>query len=288
MSKIEFDPIKFKDDQRKSWDSAATGWDKWWPIFERAGEPVSRRLLELAFVQKGDRVLDIATGVGEPALTAAKIVGKEGFVIAADQSGEMLKMARDRAKLQGITNVDFRETDCEEIKLDDNSLNAIICRWGFMFMPNLNDTLNRLYNALKPGGSISAAVWSNPQKVPIVSFVISSLSEIIEIPKPPDGTPNPFCLSDTNKLETIFKQSGFTGIHIEKMNVKFVLSSIEDYTNYIKDISSHLKAIFKDKSVDEKNEIWKHFKNSAKKLAKSDGSIHMDNETICIAAQKRE
>ena len=111
------DPQQLKNEQRRDWDAAAAGWKKWWPVFERSAQPVSDRLVDLASVGPGARVLDIATGNGEPALTAARRVGAGGRVIATDQSTGMLAIARARAASMGVTNVEFREVDGEDLNL---------------------------------------------------------------------------------------------------------------------------------------------------------------------------
>src|SRR6266446_1276001 len=119
MSENTADPQQLKDDQHRDWDAAAAGWKKWWPLFERSAQHVSDRLVELAGVGIGARVLDIATGNGEPALTAARRVAPNGRVIATDQSAGMLAIARERAAALGVTNVEFRETDGETLALDE-------------------------------------------------------------------------------------------------------------------------------------------------------------------------
>ena len=72
MSKPEFESNQYKIGQRKSWDSVAGGWHKWWKTIEKGGQKVSDKLVELAEIKPGQKVLDIATGIGEPALTAAE------------------------------------------------------------------------------------------------------------------------------------------------------------------------------------------------------------------------
>ena len=96
-SSFPFDPNQFKMGQRQSWDSVAQGWRIWWKPIEKGSQKLSNRLVELAKIKPGQRVLDIATGIGEPALTAAKLVGSSGHVIATDISVQMLAIARERA-----------------------------------------------------------------------------------------------------------------------------------------------------------------------------------------------
>ncbi|MGI0000527.1 MAG: SAM-dependent methyltransferase, partial [Nitrososphaeraceae archaeon] len=103
MSNI--DPSQFKQGQRQGWDSVAAEWQKWWKTVEAAGEKVSRRLIELAEIKEGSKVLDIATGIGEPSITAAHQVGKSGRVLAIDISPEMLSIAKKRAVSLGVQDI---------------------------------------------------------------------------------------------------------------------------------------------------------------------------------------
>lgn len=95
MSESGFDSIQFKVDQLKSWNSVAAGWKKWWKTWEKGVQTLSDKLVELAEIKPGQRVLDIATGIGEPAVTAARIVGDKGLVVATDLSPEMLAIGRE-------------------------------------------------------------------------------------------------------------------------------------------------------------------------------------------------
>src|SRR3972149_5483185 len=109
------DPQAIKREQREQWDRAADGWRKHDERFRQVTAPVSRHLLELAGISAGMRVLDIASGTGEPALPAAEIVGPGGRVVLSDQSEEMLAVAREKAEARGLTNGEFRTVDGGEL-----------------------------------------------------------------------------------------------------------------------------------------------------------------------------
>src|SRR5271165_6032029 len=150
MSEQNPDDLKIKAQQKAAWDDSAEGWKRWWPTFERAAQIVNDRLVALANVRAGNRVLDIATGSGEPALTAARAVGQSGHVVAVDMSPAMLAIARERIDAAGLHNVDLVESDAESLRLDANSFDAVLCRWGLMFMPDLDGVLRGIHRALKP------------------------------------------------------------------------------------------------------------------------------------------
>jgi ubiquinone/menaquinone biosynthesis C-methylase UbiE len=162
-----FNPDEFKAQQREMWDNAAAGWQIWWETFERGAQKVSNKLVELAEIKPGDKVLDIATGIGEPAVTAARRAKPNGKVVAIDISPQMLLIAKTRAKSLGLDDIiEFRESDGEKLDLRDSTekFDAILSRWGLMFIPNLPAALVKIREMLVTNGSLSAAVWSAPIK----------------------------------------------------------------------------------------------------------------------------
>ena len=153
------DSSQFKESQRQSWNGVANGWQKWWIAFEHDAKKVNQRLVELAGIKEEYRILDIATGIGEPAITAAKKVGAKGYVLGIDISAKMLSIAKQRANSLGLENIiEFKEADAETIDLPASSFNAVFCRWGLMFLPNLTMTLINMHKLLSPDGRIARCV----------------------------------------------------------------------------------------------------------------------------------
>ena len=185
MSNI--DPKQFKEAQRRSWDSVAVGWQKWWKTFEKDAQNLSNHLVELAKVNSSSKVLDIATGIGEPSITAAKKVGRgNGHVLATDISSQMLSIARQRAASLGLQDViEFKEGDAETISLPDSAFDAVLCRWGLMFLPDLGEGLSNIYSSLVNGGYLAAAVWASPDKVPFLSVSMKTVVKETGKPMPP-------------------------------------------------------------------------------------------------------
>ena len=151
-------------------------------ILRRAAQSLSNRLVELAEIKPGQRILDIATGIGEPALTAARIVGSIGHVLAIDISTEMIAIAKQRGAFNGLQNtIEYRETEAEDLVLPDLSFDAALCRWGLMFLPNLNATLTKIHRSLVSGGRFIAAVWADEHNVPVISLGMEIISEYVQM-----------------------------------------------------------------------------------------------------------
>ena len=286
MSGQSFDPDKFKAAQKKSWDSVAIGWKKWWASIEKGAQVVSDHLVDSAAIKQGDKVLDIATGIGEPAVTAAKRVGESGSVLATDHSEQMLEIAKERAAELGLKNISFQVADCETLDISDSAFNAVLCRWGMMFLPNPQASLKRAHDLLLPGGKVAAAVWDTPDKAPGISLSIKAILKFLNASPPPPGMPGPFALADKEKLAAVFESAGFSDLEIESKTVTFSWASAEEYTQWIKDIASPIKAMLADKPEDIQKKGWDAVTEAARAYEADDGSVVIDNQSICITATK--
>jgi ubiquinone/menaquinone biosynthesis C-methylase UbiE len=238
------DSKQYKEIQRQGWASVAKGWEKWWKTIEVGADNVSHRLIELAEIKSGSRVLDIATGIGDPAITAARKVGSSGRVLATDISPQMLSIAKQRAISLGLHHViEFKEGDAETIELPTSTFDAVLCRWGLMFLPDLRTGLSNIYSSLVNGGRLAFAVWSSSEKVPFISLVINTISKETHKPGLPPGIPGPFILADENVLKDSLTKSGFGDVAIEKMDVTFTFDSAKAFTSFHLDTAFPLHAM---------------------------------------------
>jgi len=287
----DFNPDKFKVDQRKSWDSVARGWQKWWQTFENGAQHVSDRLIELAGIRPGNRVLDIATGIGEPAVSAAKVVGKGGHVTATDMSTEMLAIAEERSRSLGLDDImNFKQSDAENLQLGTNhTFDAILCRWGLMFLPNLSNALVKIHQMLLPGRKLAVAVWSEPSKVPLINIPMSTAREYLRDSLVGQAVPGPFSLADVGAFKKSLLKVGFTDIQSETINVTFEFDSAEDYTKFNQDIVAHIRTLLANETEKRKEEIWNAITDKAKLLFADhqSGHIKLANEAICVVALKQ-
>src|SRR3954452_5024771 len=126
MESNAIDPVDFRAAQNRHWDSAAVGWQEWSEFNDSADRHISERLVELAEVQSGSRVLDVAAGYGEPALTAARKAGPEGRVVATDISAEMLAFGRERAAAAGWGSMQFTQSDASSLDFPHASFDAAV------------------------------------------------------------------------------------------------------------------------------------------------------------------
>lgn len=228
------DDERIKQSQREAWDHAAPYWRRYDEHVRRNSVQATRRMLELAEVQPGQRVLDIASGTGEPGLPAAELVGPSGFVLLSDQSAEMLAIARDKARAQDLRNVEFRVSDAEQLVLDPESFDAALCRGGLCLMPQPVRCLRTVYEALKPGGRISVLVLGRPEANPYFVIPFAVLSKYASFPPYDPTLPGPFALADPEKLRSVLAEAGFEQIELQRMTHIWELDSGRDYWDYMR------------------------------------------------------
>ena len=132
--------------------SYADHWLKWFHVIERGASGLSTRMLDLARAEEAVQLLDVGTGIGEPAITAATYMQNFGQVLAIDRDPIMIGLARARARARGVDNVDFVIADIDTLGLASASMDTILARWSLMFVGNLPVVLQDLARILRPGG----------------------------------------------------------------------------------------------------------------------------------------
>ncbi|HEX6282726.1 MAG TPA: methyltransferase domain-containing protein [Nitrososphaera sp.] len=286
MHQPPFDPEQFKQGQRQAWGRTANGMKTWWPVLEEGGQKLSDKLVDVVEVRPGSKVLDVATGIGEPAVTAARRVQPNGKVLATDISPEMLAIGKERAEKLGLQHIiEFRESDVESLKLPDKSFDAVLCRLGLMFLPNLPDALRIFHNALVPGGKMAAAVWPTLDKVPTINLVFLTVLKKLKLPPPSAGTP-PFHLSDPLALQNALIKAGFQDVKTENMIVTLRFDSPDSFTNYHKATSPPIHALLAGQTAEKQNEIWQAVTEATKPYTNSKGELILDNEVICCVGTR--
>jgi len=284
-SQQSFDPERVRQQQRELWNSAAPGWKEMWSGFDRATHVVSQRLVELARIKPGHRVLDIATGLGEPALTAAHVVGPEGLVVATDQSSAMLGFARERADALGLTNIEFVEADAETLAIDRKGFDAVICRWGLMFVPDLAKAMRRIAEMLVAGGTFATAVWGPAARVPMISLGEEAIRQIAKLPPRQPDAPHPLRLADTKPLERAMSDAGFKHIEVESVMANFQFESAQAFMAQRQAMSASFRATLAQQAPEQRRQILDAIAEAAGRYADSSGTVRMENEAICIAAE---
>lgn len=187
---------------------------------QRLTAPLSERMLDLAGLRPGMRVLDLATGRGEPAIRAAHRVAPTGRVVGVDTSPEMLQMARARAEREGVGNLDLVATQAETLEgVEPMGFEVTLVRWGLMYMDSPVAALAAARRVMLPGGAMVVAVWAEPERVPYYSLPRRALGNLRPLPLVDQEAPGTFRHADLGRLQGDFAAAGFAVRHVEEFEV---------------------------------------------------------------------
>jgi SAM-dependent methyltransferase len=283
MEAKSIDPAEFREGQRKQWNVAASGWKKWSELIDRAASSVSERLVELAGVEPGSRVLDVAAGYGEPSLTAARRAGPDGKVTATDISGEMLAYGRERAEREGIDNIEFIESDAQSLDFPADSFDAAVSRWGIIFDPDGEGAAARVRGFLKPGARMAISSWGKPEEVPFLSLPMRTVMDRLGVPGPPPGTPGPLSRPTPEAIAGLLQGGGFSDVETERVMVTFEIDSPEEFTTYVREIAPPITALMAGRPQDEQDATWDAITEAVRQRAGGDGKVSFENVVLLAA-----
>ncbi len=279
-------PTELKERERTAWASVADGWKRRDELLKKGAAPVTTRLLELAGISAGHRVLDIASGLGEPAIPAAQLVGPDGHVFGTDLVEEMLNHAREKAARAGVTNIEFVCVDGETLDFEAAHFDAATCRWGLMFMPEPEACLKLAHSVMKDKARFATATWSAPEKNPFVGLLMQTLGKYMELPKPPPGAPGIFALADPDRLYGLFESAGFRDVELEEMEINVLeVADGKTYWDAMSDLAAPVMTLVKQLDDETRETFIADVIASADALKQGD-TLCMRGTTWLVAASK--
>jgi enediyne biosynthesis protein CalE5 len=279
------DPVEFRTGQREQWNVAATGWRKWHDLIDRSAAKVSERLVDLAGVEKGARVLDVAAGYGEPSLTAARRVGPDGTVVATDISAEMLAYGRERAAAAGLENLEFVESAAIDLDFPAQSFDAALSRWGIIFDPDGEGAADRVRGLLKPGARMAISSWGEPDRVPFLAVPMRTAMQRLDVPPPPPGTPGPLSRPTHEAIAGLLEGGGFLDVEVEEIEVGFEWESPEEFTTFVREIAPPIRAMIDPHPEDVQAETWNAITEAIRERAGSDGRVSLTNLVLMASGR---
>ncbi len=223
-----FDAQHYKTTTRAQWEDAAEAWHRWGPFIDDWLGAATERMLDAARVTTGSRVLDVAAGAGGQSLAAARRVGPTGHVLATDISPAILEYAAKAATEAGLTNVATRELDGEHLDVDEASFDAVISRVGLIYFPDQQAALAGMRRALRPGGRLSAVVYSTADRNGFFAVPVGIIRRLAQLPPPAPGQPGPFSLGAPGVAEAVLAEAGFRDIAVETVPSSLRMASAAD------------------------------------------------------------
>jgi enediyne biosynthesis protein CalE5 len=272
---MDIDPTQFRDAQRTQWDRAATGWDKWSSLFEEAGDGISIRLSELAGVEAGSRVLDVAAGYGATSMVAARIAGESGKVVATDISAEMLQFGRKHAAEAGLENIEFVQGAAAALDFPASSFDAAISRWGIIFDPDGEGAAANVRGFLKEGGRFAISSWGPPETVPFLSVPMRTVLDFFDVPPPPPDMPGPLSRPTHERIGGLLEGGGFSGVEVEEAELEMTWESPEEFTTFVREIAPPISALMADQPEARQAEAWDAITEAIRPHGADDGSVRL-------------
>jgi ubiquinone/menaquinone biosynthesis C-methylase UbiE len=262
------------------WEESAAGWVARQETLRRLSEPVSHWMIDAVDPQPGQRVLELAAGLGETGFLAAELVAPVGGVITSDQADAMLDGARKRAGELGLTNVEFQVLNAEWIDLPVASVDIVLCRWGYMLMADPAVALAETRRVLRPEGHVALAVWDSLERNPWALHPAAELLERGLTDPPAPGAPGPFALGDKQRVRGLLEQAGFQEAWVQRLDLTQRVGSFEEFWDTTLDLSRNFHDAVLSRPEAEIADIRASLAKRLAEFTASDGSMEIPMSTL--------
>ncbi|HEU4701091.1 MAG TPA: class I SAM-dependent methyltransferase [Conexibacter sp.] len=270
----EPDPDELRAAVRERWERAADGWQRRNARFQAAAMPVSQWLVDAIEPQPGQRVLELAAGVGETGFLAAELVAPGGMLISSDGAEAMLGHAQARAAELGLSNVEFRPLELEWIDLPAASVDAVICRWGYMFALDKAASMRETRRVLKPGGRLALAAWTGPERNPFSAIPRQALVDAGLIDGFDYGAgPTMFDLADPAALRELIEEAGFADVRVEELPLTIRYDDLDDFVAATRDLSPQFRDVVDPLNERQRADLLERLASATAQFAAPDGSL---------------
>lgn len=266
------------------WQRAAAGWSAHADAIRDFGMPVSVSMIDQLGLQAGQRVLELAAGPGDTGFMAAELISPGGTLISSDAVESMLDVARERAQRLAVSNVEFKQLDLQWIDLDTASVDAVLCRWGLMFVSDTASALHEIRRVLRPGGRAALAAWDAPEHNPWATIPTRALVELGHVQPPDPSAPGMFVLADAERLRELLEGAGFVEPVVEPVELSRDEQGVEQYLRGTLDMSQPVAEVRARLSDEEWDQVETRVHELAQPFAAADGSLHFPARSLVAAA----
>lgn len=232
------DPDELRAAARERWERSAAGWSAQRERLRGATMPVSRWLVDAIAPQPGERVLELAAGVGDTGFLAAELIRPGGTLICSDGAEAMLEAARARAAQLGVTDAEFKLLELEWIDLPAASVDAVLCRWGYMLALDPGAALRETRRVLRPGGRVALATWTEAARNPFAAIPRRALFDAGLVAGLAAPGPGMFDLHDAVALGELLEEAGFLEARVEEVTLTMPYEGLDDYLTATASMSS--------------------------------------------------
>jgi ubiquinone/menaquinone biosynthesis C-methylase UbiE len=269
---MSFDADVYRAQSRETWGRMAPGWEdrNEWMVGMTA--PVSEWIVERVDPQPGSSVLEIAAGPGDLGFRVAERIGDSGHLISTDFAPSMVDVARRLGERRGIGNVEHRVLDAERMDLEDDCVDAVVCRWGFMLMADPDAAMRETRRVLRDGGSLAFAVWATPDRNPWAGIPGMTLVQRGHMPPPEPGAPGIFAMGDPERIRELVSGAGFDALKVDEIAFEFRHADFDDIWDALVRLAGPLAEVIKALPNDERDATRAAILESLAPYRKEDGS----------------
>jgi ubiquinone/menaquinone biosynthesis C-methylase UbiE len=227
----------FRSQSYDVWQRMAAGWDRDRRFMQETSQAVSEWLVDALDPKPGQTILELAAGTGETGFLAAARIGDSGKLISTDFAPKMVEAARAESERLGLANVEPRVLDAEDMDLPDDSVDAVLCRWGYMLMAHPVEALRETRRVLREGGAIALSVFGAPAENPWTSVPGRVLLEVTGA-QPPDPTaPGILSMADPNRTKALLDAAGFEVKRMEDVPLTWRFEDFEGYWSFLTELA---------------------------------------------------
>jgi SAM-dependent methyltransferase len=219
---------EYRQTSLESWAEMASGWEDRREWLMGITGLVNDWLVRKADPQPGQTYLDVAGGTGDLSFLVAERVGDSGKVIYTDFAPEMVDVARRQGEARGAGNVEYRVVDAERMDLDDDSVDGVVCRFGYMLMADPAAALGHTRRVLRDGGPLACAVWATPDRNPWAAVPGMTMVQRGHLPPPEPGAPGIFAMGVPERIHELVTDAGFGKPEIEEIAFDFHYADADD------------------------------------------------------------
>jgi len=252
------EPDEYRRTSLETWAAMAPGWERWREEIERTSAPIRDWMLSQLAPHPDDTVLELAAGPGDTGFAVAALLGERGRLISTDLAPAMVDVARRRSAELGLRNVEHWVMDAERIELEDDSVDGVLCRFGYMLMPDPHAACSETRRVLRRGGRLALAVWRGADQNPWISIAGRMLVERGHAPRPEPGAPGIFALANEERLRTLLDDAGFVVGRSEDVQVRFVYRDVDDYVRRARDTGGVFSTVWREVSDEEREAMKAH------------------------------
>jgi SAM-dependent methyltransferase len=272
---------EIRNAQRATWAALSAGWEKWDSVIMEQLGPVGTAMIERLGIAEDHQHLDIAAGTGEPGLSIARLAPK-GRVVLTDLVAEMLDIAAQRARTQGLANVETKVCSADDLPFSDATFDSVSVRFGYMFFPDVAKATAEFARVLKPGGRLCSSVWAGPQENPWTTIAMQAIAtETALTPPDPDG-PGMFRWAVPGSVSALYEAAGLRDIAEWDVNVELVTRSPAEYWEMISEHASLAVAALQQVDEPALERIRAHALAKVSAFEK-DGKVRVPGVARCIA-----